>query len=69
DAFVDLLVAFAGAGGQPPRPSVHVQFAQGGGRRRRQAARRASATSSVLRWSAVAQPTTRREATSMTVAR
>nr|WP_309050451.1 hypothetical protein [Streptomyces sp.] len=31
DAFVDLLVAFAGAGDQRPRPSVHVQFAQGGG--------------------------------------
>ncbi|MDX3452084.1 hypothetical protein PV396_09020 [Streptomyces sp. ME02-8801-2C] len=31
DAFVDLLVAFAGAGDQPPLPIVHVQFTQGGG--------------------------------------
>ncbi|MEU8975301.1 hypothetical protein AB0D11_39780 [Streptomyces monashensis] len=30
DAFVDLLVAFAGAGGGRPLPSVHVQFARGG---------------------------------------
>ncbi|MEV5880965.1 hypothetical protein AB0L75_43735, partial [Streptomyces sp. NPDC052101] len=31
DAFVDPLVAFAGAGDQRPLPSVHVQFAQEGG--------------------------------------
>lgn len=31
DAFVDLLVAFAGAGDQRPLPTVHVQFAYGGG--------------------------------------
>jgi hypothetical protein len=31
DAFVDLLVALAGAGHERPRPAVHVQLVQGGG--------------------------------------
>ena len=50
-------------------PRSECNISPGAGRRWWMAMRRASQTSSVRMWSAMAQPTTRREATSITVAR